>query len=92
MQSDLFFPLLLLVFQQGRTGGENCREGQEKSADRRAVFFGDQAGEDANGSAEEKTESELIPLRIAQGRKIDADVQSDSPHQQEPKSKGDTQP
>src|SRR5580658_5771038 len=75
MQSNFFFLFLLLVFQQGRTGRENSREGQEKSPDCRTIFAGDYACKDANGPSEEKTENELIPFRLTQSRKIDAYIQ-----------------
>src|ERR1700733_8306890 len=92
VKSGSLFLFFLFVLQQGGACRENSREGEKKSADSRATFFRDHAGKNTNRPAEEKAEGELIPLRFTQSRKIDANVQSHSPQQHEPKPKGNRQP
>jgi hypothetical protein len=51
------------VFNQGRTGWENRRKGQEQASDSGIRFVGSQSAGDCDGSAECKSENVFVPFR-----------------------------
>lgn len=67
MESGAFFLLLFVLLDEGRTRGKDCGESQEKAADTRTEFFGDDARDGCDQSTKKETDCELIPPSFSQG-------------------------
>jgi hypothetical protein len=86
MQSGTFFFLLFVLLDEGRTRGKDCGERQEKAADTRTEFLGDDTRDGCDQSTKKETDCELVPASFSQGGRVNLDSHGLLPYPHVPNS------